>query len=301
MKIKTKIIPKLHNVSRSEMRLLFFLVRRSNEADATVRGVYYKDVQKEAGIGIQSFYNALNGLQEKGIIRFTKKDIDYDVYIIDNEYPEATYKSEPYINLNMKIFYSEEFQKLKVREIYLMLEFLRRSYDTNVGIKRNAKEFLEELSKALKVTERVVRGYLHTLKEYFSIGIKDGLYRIRRKKYKDVSEDSETKKKEEIWIVDSDAKSIEMWTFEQLVRSECNRWKIQYTERSLYDTAELVQTYRPRIVEEKLRTKTTAGILLNCIKESVAYIDKECRELSAAFINKLMGDAFEKLPSPNLN
>lgn len=298
MKLKTKLIPKLHNVSHCEMRLLFFLLRRSNEADATVRGVYYKDVMKEAGMAAQSFYNSLSGLQEKEIIKVTrgKSDLDYDVYIIDNEYPEATYKLEPYINLNMKIFYSEEFKKLKSKEVYLMLEFLRCSYDTGVGIRRNAKEFYEEMTKLLKVTERVLRGYLHTLKEYFSIGIKDGLFRVRRKKYK---EDKENEQKEELWTVEPGAKSIEMWTFEQLVRSECNRLKIQYTDESLYDTAELIQTYRPRIVEEKIRTKFTADILIKCIQESVSYIDKERRELSAAFMNKRMGDAFKKLPSPN--
>ena len=117
MKCKTKLIPKLHNVSSVGMRLFFFLIRRANESDAIVRGVYYKDVAKYAEMSVQSVYNALNELQEKNIIKVTREsDLDYDVYIIDNEDPEGNYKAEPYINFNMKVFFSKEFKGLKAKE-----------------------------------------------------------------------------------------------------------------------------------------------------------------------------------------
>ncbi|MGN1155130.1 MAG: hypothetical protein ACI4TK_03030, partial [Agathobacter sp.] len=74
MKYKCKNIDKLHSLNSTEFLLFYFLVRHSDEYDATVRGVYYRDVLKETKMCKQSYYNALKGLEEKEIIKVTSRD-----------------------------------------------------------------------------------------------------------------------------------------------------------------------------------------------------------------------------------
>ena len=43
MKLKYRILEKLHNVSNSEMDLLVWAVQHSDEASGTMYGAYYKE------------------------------------------------------------------------------------------------------------------------------------------------------------------------------------------------------------------------------------------------------------------
>lgn len=43
MKLKYRILEKLHNVSNSEMNLLVLAVQHSDEASGTMYGAYYKE------------------------------------------------------------------------------------------------------------------------------------------------------------------------------------------------------------------------------------------------------------------
>ena len=58
MKLKYRILEKLHNVSNSEMDLLVWAVQHSDEASGTMYGAYYKDYCDEYDRCKQSFYNA---------------------------------------------------------------------------------------------------------------------------------------------------------------------------------------------------------------------------------------------------
>lgn len=52
MKLKYRILEKLHNVSNSEMDLLVWAVQHSDEASGTMYGAYYKDYKwKTAWVG----------------------------------------------------------------------------------------------------------------------------------------------------------------------------------------------------------------------------------------------------------
>uniref|UniRef100_UPI0040574270 hypothetical protein n=1 Tax=Agathobacter sp. TaxID=2021311 RepID=UPI0040574270 len=94
MKVKCAILEKLAECTPTGWNLFIFLVRRSNEYTAMVRGVYYKDVMEETGMCKSSFYNAMENLEQHGIIKTTKNsDLDYDVYICGNEF-----KNEDTIN-----------------------------------------------------------------------------------------------------------------------------------------------------------------------------------------------------------
>ena len=104
MKLKYRILEKLHNVSNSEMDLLVWAVQHSDEESGTMYGAYYKDYCDEYDRCKQSFYNALYGLADKGIVTFRRNQndagttSDYDITVNDNAYPwkgssEATYRN----------------------------------------------------------------------------------------------------------------------------------------------------------------------------------------------------------------
>lgn len=174
MKLKYRILEKLHNVSNSEMDLLVWAVQHSDEASGTMYGAYYKDYCDEYDRCKQSFYNALYGLADKGIVTFRRNQndagttSDYDITVNDNAYPwkgssEATYRNEGYVDLASPVFRSDEFKALKAKEKYLALEFRKRSFETGKGYKHGVRAFYEAWDKSLGVTDRTIRGYIHSL------------------------------------------------------------------------------------------------------------------------------------------
>lgn len=127
----------------------------------------------------QSFYNALKGLTDKGLIRLglRKKRHEYkislnEVTIVGDEWKEG------YINLNKKLFQCEDFKKLKSREKYLMLLFYVK---TSVAVTPSGTKavhsiekdtFYEKYSKLLNRSKRRIMEYMHSLKKFFNINIK---------------------------------------------------------------------------------------------------------------------------------
>lgn len=284
MKVKCSLVEeKFHRLSASEWALIIFLIRRADERTATAEGVYYRNVMKETGICKQSFYNALRGLEEKEIIKVVKEsDLDYDVRICGNEYPVQTteaYKEEPYINLNMDIFYTEAFKKLKPHEKYLLFMFLRYSHEKGHSYRHKADEFYKDIKEVLKVTKRVIRGYLCSLKQFFSIGIKNGIYYVTCKI--DTIKKSKGRKMEEVW------------KYEQAVRTECHRNHTEYSDKDLYDTAYLVITSREKF--GGCGTEIVLSMIRECIRKSVSGLLRRERRLSPAYINKLLTDKLNSL------
>lgn len=191
MKLKYNILKKLKNISSREFDLLL-LVARYQDEHGIAAGIYYKDICQETGMCKQSFYNALNKLSSRGIITYQKMtDSDYDIQILQNDFSrgEADYK-EGYIMLNRKLFRSKKFKSLKAREKYLLLELMKITH-SNKGIFRIGKDkFYRKYEEELGVSMRVIRYYLHNLKEYFQVGLKRGMYTIKYIAWK-FQEDSE--------------------------------------------------------------------------------------------------------------
>ena len=239
MKIKYSIIEKLKNLTASEWALFLYAVKCQEEATGMVRGLYYRDVMKETKMCKQSFYNALEGLKRKQIITVEKNsDVDYDITIIGNDFPwkgdpGKTYE-EGYVSLARDAFHRKAFKELKPHEMYLLFEFLKRTHEGGHSFHIGVEKLYEDWSCVLGVTKRVIRGYLHALKKFFSIGIKNGQYYItylhevfRKRNPHDPTHKSEI-----------------MYFYEALVRKECNRQHIAYDDDTLQDTAELIGQYR---------------------------------------------------------
>lgn len=274
MKIKYCIISKLNTLSAKEMDLFFFIVKREDQYTGCAEGIHYREAMEETGMCKQSFYNALKGLVEKGVITVTRaSDIDYDICIIDNAIPDDKARKQGYVKLKRKAFQRKEFWALKAHEKYLLLEFLKGTHENGHSIKIGVKKFYEKWKKILNVGTRVLRGYLHNLRKFFSIGIKDGNYYITY--LHSVFED------------DISGKSEERQHFEHMIRKECRRNHALAEEGQISDTADLVFQYR-KYLEQRTRTSEMLKILMPCIGKSVEGIQRKKRKLNAKYVHKLV-------------
>lgn len=279
MKIKYKIIEKLNTLSSKEFDLFLYLAQHMNQFNGYVEGVYYRDVMKVTGMCKQSFYNALKGLEEKGIVTVQKlSEVDYNVLILENNFPNAEAYKEGYVKLNRRAFRKKEFWKLKAHEKYMLLEFLKGTHEKGRSIRIGVKELYEKFERILGVSERVIRGYLHSLRKFFSIGIKEGKYFITylHSVFKD---DSYRRGKPE-----------EAWYREHLVKKECWRNHIKYDEESLKSTAYFSRQYMNWFDGEKdiQKIMAAAKVLMLCIQTSVEGIQRKDRELQPKYIHILM-------------
>lgn len=275
MKLKYRLIEKLHTLTRREFHLFLYACRIQDDTTGRVEGLYYRDVMKHTGMCKQSVYNALHGLEAKGIIRITgRTDIDCNIRIPDNDFPDAAAWSEGYVNLNREAF--RRIGALKAPEIYLLLEFLKGTHEGSgsliIGVRRLYKKYRELLG----VTVRVIRSYLHRLKQFFSIGIKDGKYYITYLHSVFRKPGGKGSRSE-----------IEVYR-EHLISKECRRSHIQYTQKELEDVVTLTtHNYRPGKYPEVLR------ILMQCIRSSAEGLRWKDRSLNPKYIHKLLRRALD--------
>lgn len=166
----------MNNLTNCEMNMYLWLCENQNDNGAVsgIRPSDFLDIMSK-----QSFYNALKGLTDKGLIRLglRKKRHEYkislnEVTIVGDEWKEG------YINLNKKLFQCEDFKKLKSREKYLMLLFYVK---TSVAVTPSGTKavhsiekdtFYEKYSKLLNRSKRRIMEYMHSLKKFFNINIK---------------------------------------------------------------------------------------------------------------------------------
>ena len=178
MQLAYETLLKLNNVSRTEMNIFLQCVRYQDE-EGQVVGAYYKYFMDLLGFkSKQTFYNVLRSLSEKKLLSYTQNvKGDYDIHVENQAY---LHQEKPdYIDLNKVIFQSKEFFRLKAHEKYMLLD-LMRSTALNKGIRViRVEEFYQKYCKALQVSKRIIQIYLHTLRKYFSVRIKDGKYFIK--------------------------------------------------------------------------------------------------------------------------
>lgn len=270
MKLKETIIDNLNCLLAKEWALFIYLIRRQNQSDGRVEGVYYRDVMKETGMCKQSFYNALRGLESKQVISVTRgSDKDYNVQIRGNAFPTNASYSEGYVKLNRRVFRSRRFKALKAHEKYMLFEFLKCTHEGRGSWRIGVKRLYEKFTKLLGVTERTIREYLHSLRKFFSIGIKDGKYYITylHSVFQDGGEKAE-----------------DTWHYEHLVKKECWRNHVTYDETSLKETAFLVKQYR----QLGGGAKALIRIVMLCIQKSVEGVERRDRTLQYKYIHKLV-------------
>ena len=271
MKVSYEIIDKLHQLNRVEWDLFLYIVKAEDQATGKVEGVFYLDVMRHTGMCKQSFYNALRGLQEKNVITCEKNsEVDYDIVIPGNTFPNEQSLTRGYVSLNRKAFHSKSFQALKPYEKYLLMYFLKCTHEGRGSMKIGFHRFYEKFTKLLHISEKVLRSYLHSLKKFFSIGLKDGKYYITylHSAFKQLA------------AGDAAWKSERSWYLEGLIKKECHRQHISYDETSIKDVAYLPVQYQ--YYEEK---KSLMEKVKSCIQQSISGIKYSERTLENKFVN----------------
>lgn len=169
-------------LTKCEMNLMLFLSFYQDEY-GRVYGVHYKEVCDKTGMSYQEFYNAKKALEEKSFICSEKSSrIDHDITILNNTFLTEEDAKRGYINTSHNIFHSKEFYQMKAGAMLLAMKLMKNTYDARGYFKIGVKKFYEKYTQIFSVTKRVLRFYLMQLREFFSIGIKDGTYYIEPKK-----------------------------------------------------------------------------------------------------------------------
>lgn len=285
MKLKCSLIDNLIPLSSCQYDIFISLVQRSDERFALVRGAYYKDMVKgvrgnkdKIGCCNQTFYNGLRALEKHGIIKVSKQsDLDFDVHICGNEYPEHSKKAfedEPYINFNNDVFSTNSFKRLKAHEKYLFLYFYQYTFKNNgkQTKKINKKNFYENMTKKLGVSKAVLRKYLHSLKLFYSIGTLDGNLLVTRLKATNMNQIK--------------AKTEEQWTLEQYIISQCHRLRMKFEKKDIDGLIKYVKDHR-KIFKEN-GTLVVLSMMMKAMEKSIEGYKPRERELNGAYVNKLL-------------
>lgn len=123
-----------------------------------------------------------------------------------------------------------------------------------------------------------MRSYLHSLKKFFSIGLKDGKYYITylHSAFKQLA------------AGDAAWKSERSWYLEGLIKKECHRLHISYEKQELEDVAYLPVQYQN--YEDR---KSLFERVKSCIRQSIDGIRYSERTLQNKYIHKLLKKALE--------
>ena len=280
-KIKHSIVKVLteKRITRSEFLVLWCIARWQSES-GRIRKVQRRKVCRIIHISKSSFYNAVDGLKDKGIL-FTipRHKNAMDIQILDNDFRDKDF-SCGYFTLDLKIFEDPEFQKLKAREILLILDLLKNCMAGKRAFLIGSKKFFEKYTKLLGVTERTLRGYLKSIKAFFHVKLHQGIYSflaIAKKVY--------TKRTGAISPGEAEVYR------EHVISSICDQEKIRtYKPKDFRDVKTLLSQYRKRVREDKLEEH-----LADAIKRSLEVINKNRKkksewqyELNPKLIHKLL-------------
>lgn len=249
-KLKLKVLNKMiiNKLTSSEIDFLIYISHYQDDK-GHVRGVYYKESCSELGISYQKFYDIKESLIKKNMIQVEKEFYsDWNVQILDNDfsYPESF--QDGYINTNHSIFHSEDFFNLKAGEKLLSMQFLKISYAGRGSYNISTDKFYKKYTVLLGVTKRVIQNYMTSLRKFFSIGIKEGLFWITplAKVYKKNN-------------TPSDAAILQ----EHIGEIICRREKIQFTNQTFKDTVNLMKQYGNTLMDQ------TVDVFFTAVKRSI--------------------------------
>lgn len=271
MRIKYSLLPKLRNLTNREMDFLLFIARYQDRSGLVV-GVHNQAVCRATGMCKQSFYTVMRVLEAKGLIFCEKKENDYDIRILGNDFSYDGSFNEGYIDLSRKVFHQVRFRKLKSNEKYMLFELLKRTHENRSSFQIYTHNFYKKFMEMLGVTKRVVRYYLHSMRKFFSVGIKDGKYYITY--LHSVFHDKD--------------EQIDMIDYGYYVKTQCRRHKIRFDRESLYDTAELIQQYRNHWFDGDKSCQALRSALAGAIEKSVERQKPAERTLQPKYIHKLL-------------
>lgn len=265
MKLKYALLPKFIKLTNKEIDFLLYVARFQNDKGEAI-GIYYKDIMKNCDMCKQTFYTVLRSLAEKEIINYTRSDNDYNITILDNDFSYPESYQEGYVNVGRKVFDRKSFRSLRAKEKILLLLLLKITHENASSYQIGTKNFYDNYTELLGVTVRVLRGYLHSLRKFFSIGTKDGKFFITF-----LSE------------VFKDRLGSEVNQYlGHVVKVGCRRNKIDVDSEAVKDTIQVIKQYRQ---EAREAGQNILDVLNSCLKNCKDSI------LNSKYIHKLVRQA----------
>ena len=282
-KIKNIIIKKCID-NKITSRELDFLIYISHYQDSTGRvlGVYYRDVCAALSISIQTFYDVKASLIKKGIISVSKNsEIDWDILIEDNDFSMENYH-DGYINTDSSVFYTKEFGQLKAGAKLMLMDLMRLTYSNRGRFIIKADNLYKKYMELFRVTKRVVRKYLSSIKKFFSITLSEFKYTIFP-----LAAIKERKNNHDDEIYNKKA-----------IETLCRRNKIKGAKaKQIKDTAALISQYRAiAMLGDKNIIDAMEGALKGSLEAINRYLspkEKYRRELRPALVHKLLREQIE--------
>ncbi len=288
MKLSYQLLEKMNsdNLKPTRIELLIYLVKNQDNVTGRVYGVHHKDVKTACGMVRQSFYNALKDLEERDYIETKRhKEGYYTVWVKNNSYPELAQGKKPlkhYIDLQKKAFNSKKFDELKANEKLMMMLLYKRTHEgRNNSYEIGVEKFYDKYTNEFNVSKRAVRSYLHSLKEFFSAGIKDGKYYITYKHsvFRDKIDKPERLVRDESYV-----------------RQIVHKLKIRDTnDYEISQTAEFFHQYK-QMAEEA--GKDIYSAVFEVVEDTVKGILQKKRNLQYKLINIKLGKLLKGSEKP---
>lgn len=243
------------------------------------RGVFYRDMMAVTGMSTQAFYDCKRSLEEKGVISVQRKEQDYDITLIGNDfsgYTEEDYRlgNVKYIRTNMKLFRDTNWKKLKPAQKLLVMDLVNINTASNMRTYRIArKKFVEKYTELLQVTGRTLQKYMKFLKLYFYVGLKEGMYYITLRKQ----------------FCRSVAKTESDQVNRHLLDTACRRNRIKEPdEREAADILTVISRYRKEIRDSFCDVVDVFGKMLEVLNANIPNRSKWKRRLKASLYHKLL-------------
>lgn len=176
-----KLIEK--KATSAEIDVLLYVSKFQNKY-GYAEGIYYRNVCEELGLSYQAFYDAKNGLIEKGIIFVEKNNyLDMDIRILNNEFLNQESFKRGYINTNYAIFACTQFRNLPGGAKLLAMDLMKNNLAGGASYQHGTKDFVRKFMRKFNICRRTLQDYLKELRLLFSIGIKDKKYFITIRKF----------------------------------------------------------------------------------------------------------------------
>jgi hypothetical protein len=235
-KLSNEILDKLmkDKVSSTEIDLLLYLALRQ-DAFGNVDGVYYKDTYINLLVSKQSFYNAKDGLCDKGYI--LDKDVNADYFnfrILNNKFTNKADDKKGYLNINEDFLFSAEFKKLKANEKKLCLKLLQ-IYQMPSTQQYGLPVYPETIASWLGIKSKsmaIIYNYCENISQFFPNDRKDGkegtLIQFLPKAFQ---------------VRTYQNKSIREHYLEHKIKHICRIYRVSYTIRDIKDLIILLAQY----------------------------------------------------------
>ncbi|XCP83574.1 hypothetical protein ABXS75_10815 [Roseburia hominis] len=274
-----KLIEK--KATSKEIDFVLYLARYQN-AYGEVEGVYYRDICEELGISAQGFYDLKESLIKKEIIVCLKRDYtDWDITLLDNEFPDEEAYKKGYFQLHAKMFSSDKFRKMRAGAKLLAMDLYRFNLINKSSHEININKFFSKYQELLGVRTAAVRLYLTQIKEFFYVNIVNKNYYFKLKK--DMAKSPEGSQRTE-------RQNYQDQIYRTVLRR--NRIKRVY-EKAQMDVMKVLNIYHRDLIHSR------AGVgFTKIVKESLEVINKGKpkaqykRVLRPSLINKLLGEEF---------